>query len=216
MNGEFVASADGLESELQINVLSPALLSLLLLPNFHLASSFSKLPSTPRPHLTFVSSGLHTMAKFPERKLGPGEILPALNNRAQYSQSDRYSVTKTIGLLWMRELASRVQSSDIVINAVNPGFCKTGLMRNTSGVMYYLSRVTQFLLGREVADGARCLIDAAVIKGPETHGLYLSEMQVKAESDLVRSAEGKELEGRLWEEIVALLGQHGLDVENLP
>jgi len=216
MNCEFITSADGLESELQVNVLSPALLSLLLLPNFHLASSSPKPPSTPRPHLTFVSSGLHTMAKFPERKLGPGEILPALNNRAQYSQSDRYSVSKTIGLLWMRELARRVQSSDIVINAVNPGFCKTGLMRNTSGVMYYLSRVAQFLLGREVEDGARCLVDAAIIKGPETHGLYLSEMQVKAESDLVRSAEGKELEGRLWEEIVALLGQHGLDVENLP
>jgi len=53
-------------------------------------------------------------------------------------------------------------------------------------------------------------------KRPETHGLYLSEMQVKAESDLVRSAEGKELEGRLWEEIVALLDSMDLDVENLP
>jgi len=215
MNSEFITSTDGLESELQVNALSPALLSLLLLPNFHLASSSPKLPNAPRPHLTFVSSGLHGMAKFPERKLGPGEILSALNNRSKYNQSDRYGVTKTIGLLWMRELASRVQSSDVVVNAVNPGFCKTKLMRNAGSVAYYLSKCAQFLLGREVADGARCLVDATIVKGPETHGLYHSETQIKAESDLVRSAEGKELGERLWEEIVALLGKHGLDVENL-
>jgi len=216
MNAEFTTSADGLESELQVNTLSPALLSLLLLPNIYLASSSPRTPNTPRPHLTFVSSGVHSMAKFPERKLGPGEILPALNGRAQYNQSDRYAVTKTIGLLWMRELASRVNSSDIVINAVNPGFCKTGIMRNARGIVDYASRAMQFLLGREVADGARCLVDAAVIKGPETHGLYLSEMEVKAESDLVRSDEGKELKGRLWDEIVKLLEKHGLDAESLP
>ena len=93
----------------------------------------------------------------------------------------------------MRELASRVKSSDVVVNAVNPGFCKMGLMRNARGVVYYLSGGAQFLLGREAVDGARCLVDAAVMKGPEAHGLYLSEMQIKVESDLVRSAKGKEL-----------------------
>ncbi|KAI9776764.1 MAG: hypothetical protein M1839_009408 [Geoglossum umbratile] len=90
MNGEFIPSTDGLESELQVDTLSTALLSLLLLPNLRLASSYPRLPDTPRPHLTFVSSGIHGMAKFPERKLGPGEVLPALSNRAQYKQSDRY------------------------------------------------------------------------------------------------------------------------------
>ena len=77
-NTEFVPTGDGFESDLQVNVLAPALLSVLLLPNLRLASG--KEQDAPAPHLTFVASGLHEMAKFPERKLGRGQIVSALND----------------------------------------------------------------------------------------------------------------------------------------
>jgi len=95
MNGEFITSTDGLESELQINVLSPALLSLLLLPN---STSHLHLPNCPALlHHTWHSCPVaFTLWPSFQNATRPGEILPALNNRAQYSQSDRYSVTKRL------------------------------------------------------------------------------------------------------------------------
>lgn len=41
--------------------------------------------------------------------------------------------------------------------------------------------------------------------GEETHGCYLSECQVKPESQFVQSAEGQEIQARLWEELSARL-----------
>lgn len=86
-----------------------------------------------------------------------------------------------------------------------------------AGMMGWAIKATEALLGREAADGARVLVDAAVVKGKETHGKYISEMKVKDESRLVRSGEGEELQKRLWEEIVELLRvKAGLEGENVP
>lgn len=196
-----------------MNTLGPALLSLLLLPNLSLASTSPTFPDAPRPHLTIVSSGLHAMAKFPESKLGNGEVLSTLNDPKKYNQQDRYPVTKALGLLWTKALAERVASSEVIINAPTPGFCKTGLMRNTHGIMSYVVKFSGALLGRSAVDGARCLVSAAVEAGPETHGKYLSETHVKAESGMVGGEEGKKLQIRMWQEIVSLLKLHGLSEE---
>ena len=216
-NTQFNPSEDGLESDLQVNTLAPALLSLLLLPNLRRAASSANLSNAPKPHLTFVSSGLYEMAKFPERKLGAGGILAALNDPNKYKQSDRYPTTKVIGLFWMRELASRVPSSEVTINAVNPGFCKTDLTGNVKGIQSYVMSFAGWAIGRSALEGGRCLVDAATVQGPETHGKYVSELKVKEESSLLRGAEGKGLQGRLWEETIALLKKYGgVDESVLP
>ncbi|KAF7942248.1 hypothetical protein EAE99_000298 [Botrytis elliptica] len=97
------------------------------------------------------------MAKFPEKDLPQGEILAALNDANRYTQSDRYPVTKAISLLWTKELANKVASSEVIINAPTPGFCKTGLMSQTSGIMGLIVKLSMILVGRSAPDGARCL-----------------------------------------------------------
>jgi retinol dehydrogenase-12 len=163
--------------------------------------------------MTIVSSGLHESAKFPERERPKGEILSALNDEKQYAQADRYPVSKTIGLLWTKALASKVASSEVIINAPTPGFCKTGLMGNTSGIMGFVIKLTTILLGRSVEDGARCLVDAAVVSTEKTHGRYLSETNIKAESELIRSQEGQELQTRLWDEIMQVFARQEIPVQ---
>ena len=215
-NTEFKPTEDGYESDLQINTLAPALLSILLLPNLRAASKAPTENNAPRPHLVFTTSGLHETAKFPERKLPEGQVLAALNDPKKYTKSDRYATTKTIGLLWTRELASRVPSSEVIINSSSPGFCSTGIMRNTSGMMGYTVKIAEKMLGRSPQDGAKCLVNAAVAQGPETHGKFLSECQIKPESALVRGPESKELQGKMWREISGLLTKHGLDSKAVP
>ncbi|TGO65480.1 hypothetical protein BCON_0002g00640 [Botryotinia convoluta] len=207
-------TTDGYEGNLQVKTLAPALLSLLLLPNLRVAASSTRPADAPQPHLSIVSSGLHEMASFPEKNLLQGEILAALNDANRYTQSDRYPVTKAISLLWTKELAKKVASSEVIINAPTPGFCKTGLMSQTSGIMGLIVKLSMILVGRSAPDGARCLVDAAVSGPRETHGRYLSEMQVKLESELVRSEQGAELGKKLLEEIMDVFARKGLDVQN--
>lgn len=212
-NTKFTTTADGYESDLQVNDLGPALLSLLLLPNLRAAATSPRASEAPRPHLTIVSSGLHEMAKFPERSLAKGEILAALNDEKKYKQQDRYPTTKLISLLWTRSLASKIPSSEIIINAPAPGFCKTGLTRNQSGVMGVILKIAEVLLGRSAEDGARCIVDAAIVKGEDTHGKFLSEAKIAPESELVRSKEGQELQEKIWDEVVDVFARKDIHVQ---
>jgi hypothetical protein len=48
------------------------------------------------------------------------------------------------------------------------------------------------------------LVDAAV-KGPETHGKYLQDCDVRTPSQVVEGRQGPELMRRFWDELIAEL-----------
>jgi len=204
-------TVDGYESDIAVNVLGPALLSLLLLPNLRRAvSSRSSNSDVPPPHLTFVSSGLHAMAKFPERKLASGNVLSTLNDPRKYDGTDRYATSKLISLLWTKELAKRTEGEGIVINAPNPGFCKTGILGNSAGTMKWVMKASEKLVGRSPVDGGRCIVDGATIKGTESHGRYLSEMKVANEVEYARSESGLVLQKKMWNEVIDIFKIKGV------
>jgi len=126
------------------------------------------------------------MAKFPERMLPKGEVIAALNNESKYNGADRYATTKLIGLLWAKELANRIDKKQIVVNAPNPSFCQTSLMKDLSGIMKFMVKTFSAGVGRSAEDGAKCVVDAAIIKGNDSHGRYLSETKIKDEADIAR------------------------------
>jgi hypothetical protein len=84
---------------------------------------------------------------------------------------DRYSVTKLLNVFWGLELASRVPAEEVIIDLINPGSVDAGLHRDGNKFIQTFDRV----LGRTPEEGGRLLIDAAVVKGAESHGKYLSE-----------------------------------------
>jgi retinol dehydrogenase-12 len=87
---------------------------------------------------------------------------------------DRYSVTKLLNVFWVIELVSRLSGDEVVINMINPGSVDTGLHRDGDmGVKLF-----DKFIGRTPEKGGRLLIDAAVVKGEETHGKYLSEAKM--------------------------------------
>ena len=57
------------------------------------------------------------------------------------------------------------------------------------------------------------MVDAALTKTEETHGLFLSEMSVKPESELVRSEEGQKLQEKMWEECMEVFVRHDINVK---
>ncbi|PVH76571.1 putative 3-oxoacyl-reductase [Cadophora sp. DSE1049] len=182
------------ESSLQVNHLSTGLLSLLLLPVLRTTTSALSHPT----RLTFTSSEVHMWTPFKEQKAK--NILARLNDKKFFGDTmDRYSATKLLNVFWALELASRVSGEEVVINLINPGSVDTGLHRDGNKIIQGFDR----FIGRTREEGGLLLMDAAVVKGRETHGKYLSEAKLVDVSRFVRSEDGRKVQTRLWDETMA-------------
>ena len=126
---------DAWETTLQVNVLSTGLLGLLLLPKLLETGELPTPAPAPghagleKPHLTIVSSGVHYWARFKQKDV-PGPLLAALNNKKHHSPDDTYNISKLLDLFFAREVAALPSiSGKVVVNAVDPGLCKSNFRR---------------------------------------------------------------------------------------
>jgi len=97
-SGEWNMTSDGWERQLQINVLSTALMGLLLLPQL---TKTGQLYPASSPHLVLTGSDMHFEAKFRERNAE--NSLTLLNDEAQWEKfkvdvSERYAVSKLLNV----------------------------------------------------------------------------------------------------------------------
>ena len=65
----------------------------------------------------------------------------------------------------------------VILNCLNPGHCRSDMMRETSGMFKIFVKVVTALMARTTEVGARTLI-AGVAAGYETHGKYMDDCQV--------------------------------------
>lgn len=79
----------------------------------------------------------------------------------------------------MRELSAQTARHDprVVINALTPGYCATGLVKGVTGTWGWQLYVMKLLLARTAEEGARTLVHAASL-GWEGHGQYLNDCQI--------------------------------------
>jgi NAD(P)-dependent dehydrogenase (short-subunit alcohol dehydrogenase family) len=167
----------GHENVIQINYLSTMLLAILLLPVLK-----SKSPTGSPGRLTIVGSGVAYGAKFPNRNEVP--LLASFDKKPENydmnAATERYWVTKLLGHFFMVNLARYVKSDDVVVNIVDPGLCKgSELNRETVGVFGGVMKVMKALLGRTMEVGASTYVDAAILKGKESHGSFVSDWELK-------------------------------------
>ncbi|XDG05402.1 hypothetical protein ABKA04_005017 [Annulohypoxylon sp. FPYF3050] len=190
----------GYEESAQINCLSTILLAILLFPAMKPGQSHTQ-PSPGR--IVIVSSEMAGWAQFPERK--ESQLLPALTKKVDnFSLGEQYGRSKLLAQLAMVELAKRVPSSTVTINAVNPGFCYgSGLQRHMAGtVLGLIFAVYVWLVGRSAALGARSLVDAAVKHGEEVHGQYIGDCTLKPLAPIIYTSEGERVCASFWEELM--------------
>ena len=196
---------EGNESILTINVISTFLVAMLAIPKLRENSEMQQKPS----RLVVTGSVIHIFAKHlylsePQ----PGQIFKSLNNECTADMSDRYHLSKLLVLLGVRQLAEELARrsgkghTPVIVNCINPGWCKTELFRTHDGGMG--GRIGLSLIGRTAEEGGRTLVHGAVAD-KESHGKYLSECRIKPESSWVRSDEGARVEKRLWTEMVDIL-----------
>lgn len=162
----FHQSSYGWEETLQVNVLSTALLAILLLPILHQSPGTSK--------LEFVSSRRHEVFTLtPEQKASPN-LLETFNNPATFKSSQSYQASKLLVMSITQTLASVIKpaSNSVSILAVCPGFCRSELSRGHQGVAASILRsILNATVLRTTEQGARTLVSGAAL-GPESHGQF--------------------------------------------
>lgn len=163
----------GYEEDVQTNYISTALLVLLFLRIFKTKAS----PSLGR--IVVVSSDTAAWAQFKEKTANP--LLPAFKDKSyKWDTMERYGTSKLLAQLFVVELVKRIRPELCVVNMANPGLCHgSGLGRHAGGVgglaMHGMARI----MGRTPSIGARALVDAAVGKGGESHGLYCEDGKIR-------------------------------------
>lgn len=170
-----INKSTGHDEVVQVNYLSTALLTLLLLPILGVTKEST---GKPAGRIVIVSSETAAWCKFKEQKSIP--LLPAFNDPKMFEMQDRYYTSKLLEELFLRQLVKHVPASVAVVNSVNPGFCYgSGLHREAGGVVGVVFTGFKRFIGRSTSVGARTLVDAAVVQSDESHGQYLGDCVVK-------------------------------------
>lgn len=178
----FHKSDSGHELNLQVNHLGTALLSLLLMPKLRNTAKNVGAPS----RLTFTTSESHFWTPFNERhapnilaRMDEKDSFVEVNDGHDHDEQggmERYSTSKLLNLLWYRELAQLVPENEVIINGSCPGFVASALHRHETNPTYKVAIQTMAYTPRE---GAHGLLDAALVKGKESHGGYCQRQKVQ-------------------------------------
>lgn len=172
-------TAEDNESTLTVNVVSTFLLTLMMLPK--LRESANTFNTTPR--ISVVGSEGMNWVNFKERKAKEGAIFETLNNKTTANMQERYFLTKLFVMFCIQELATQMDQSTnnnskrsrVILNCPAPGYVATGFSNERGSTAI---KIAEGILGRKPEVGSRCIVDGAV-RGPESHGQYLSECKVK-------------------------------------
>ncbi|KAM5361678.1 hypothetical protein ACJZ2D_012955 [Fusarium nematophilum] len=185
--------SEGMETSVVVNVLGTMLLAIrAMLKLRHSAARFGI-----KPHLVIVSS------------MGVFSMKGALED---------YPLTKLLQIYATQHLALLFPESDtgVVINVLNPRGCITGLDRNAGWSLWLQIYVLRRLLGRTAEQGSRTWLHAAVA-GPESHGKYVSDFEMKecAVPEWLRGEDGVCMRVRVWDDLVETLDKKGYGVDDV-
>ncbi|KYK56836.1 hypothetical protein DCS_03842 [Drechmeria coniospora] len=194
------AVLEGHESMMTVNVISTLFLTVLLLP----ALRRTAIRFNVVPHVTTVSSDAAFMPFFPEKRAE--HTLDALKVHKNFSE--RYNTTKLLQLMMMRKLAESSDASGkghVIVNALNPGLCKTQLFRHCEAFPLSWAIWLAFVVfGRDAEMGSRTLMSAA-LAGEETHGKWMSDCELQVWPKVMEGADGAILMDKIWRELADAL-----------
>lgn len=174
MSPVFSKCTTGHDKVVQINYLSTFMLAILMLP---LAES--RAPAGKCGRLTVVSSNTALWAKLPNRGMRP--LLASFDDSkaVPYGAAERYFSSKLLGHLFLMRLLPYLDAEKVIVNLVGPGMCKgSNLHREVGGIGSIVLSAWKGMAGHSSEDGAWSYIDAAVVKGKESHGCFLMDYNI--------------------------------------
>jgi NAD(P)-dependent dehydrogenase (short-subunit alcohol dehydrogenase family) len=182
-----VVSETGHEEHFQVNYLSTALLSFLLLPILSRSAKRASAPSSNTTkasepgRLTIVCSDVSLIANFTNHEAVP--LLQSFDNKpASFAIADAtelYGTTKVLQTMFVKQLSEVVDPDKVIVNTVDPGFTRgTGLHLHLPGWLQKVFGVAKNLTGWSPKVSATTYIQAVAVFGKESHGSFLSEWRI--------------------------------------
>ncbi|NWQ91211.1 DHR13 reductase, partial [Burhinus bistriatus] len=179
---------DGFSLSFQVNHLGHFLLTQLLL---------ERLQSCAPSRVVIVASRAHCAGRLHPETLGcppPGPL----------STFQDYCDSKLANVLHARELATRLQGTQVTCYAVHPGFVNTELFRHMPLWLKPLFLPLVWLFFREAADGAQTSLHCATQEGLECFsGRYFADCHLQEPWPVARD---DRLARALWEASERLVG----------
>ncbi|KAK6218922.1 retinol dehydrogenase 12 [Colletotrichum tabaci] len=200
-----VAKGTGHELTMQVDYLSTVYLTLLLIPVLKSKKVAGGSSARP-PVLSIVGSDMAYTASL--KTTDP--VLPQFDDAKAYGQIPSYSNAKLLLMFFVAKLAELVDPSDVLINLSNPGMTKgTALGHDSPALVRKIFGVAQYFLARPAEVGASVYLDAALAKGAESHGSFVSDWQIKPFPPIWYTEEGRKIEARLMDETMKELNPVG-------
>jgi len=123
-----------------------------------------------------------------------------LNSERKYDKGGAYYQSKLANILFVRELAKRLEGTSVTVNAVNPGKADTYIHRHlwyTTGLIGLIVEPILWHVWKTAPAGAQTTLYAALNKGlKKKSGLYFSECKT---ADLSGAAQDDETGKWLWQ-----------------
>ena len=98
-----------------------------------------------------------------------------------------YAIIKLASLIGPDDRSHDTHS--LIVNSLDPCFCKTGLPGNPTGTIGVFFRLFEFLFARPAEEGSRLVVIAASA-GSETHGKYMRAGAVQEYAPFITNADG--------------------------
>jgi NAD(P)-dependent dehydrogenase (short-subunit alcohol dehydrogenase family) len=167
----------GWEEVLQINVLSTALLGILLLPKL----KASRREGERLPVLEFVGSDGHELVTIPEERTKEESLLGSFNKMEGFNSRTQYQTSKLFVMYAMQALASLARGLggklEVLVLAVCPGGAKSNLSRGYEGMVAGVFKwVFGSLFLRTTEQGSRTLVSGLLLSEEAHRGFWQSDV----------------------------------------
>ncbi|KAK7755169.1 hypothetical protein SLS62_002984 [Diatrype stigma] len=207
MMPRFTLSPEGYELNLQVNVLSTALMALLLLPKVREtgARSAGRGGGGDPAHLCFLNS-LATQ-EVDEKWIPPGDrsLIERINDSSSFDHISQYYLVKLAARYFMRGMADACGGDkNVVINCCCPAMCRTNLHQNYDLFTRIIVYPYKLLCGRTAEQGARTLVSATGL-GRESHGRLWLNDELPPPAMFLATERSENLYHRTFDEIMAIL-----------
>ncbi|KAM0332028.1 hypothetical protein ACHAQA_002294 [Verticillium albo-atrum] len=191
----FTRSPDGHEMGVQVNVLSTALMAILLLPKLRASAAAGRGPV----NLCFVNSHAHTEVK--REWLRNRTLYVATTDEASWEMQRNYYMVKLLAIPAILRIIAAVKGQNIVVNMSCPFLCRTDLGRDFGLGAQIFNGGFQTVFARSAEEGSRTLVSATAL-GPESTGKLWMHDILYPLGPLVDDAQ---LMDEAWEDILNIL-----------
>lgn len=175
---KFERSVSGHERSMQVNYLSNVLLLLELLPHLEASAIETGAPS----RVSWVGSRTHLSSTLAEKgkAVKPEEtVIGHMDDPKYFFPFQKYNDTKLLCVMFLYELAPRLDKTKVILNMMCPGMVDTSMSDILPIYLRIPINLVKAIRARPVEQGAWLVLNAMLCMGPDSHGEFILDKDIQ-------------------------------------